>query len=279
MKELAIKAILSIGLVLAAHVITKLLQKIAQKSIKDLKRKFYIKKALYYLEVILILTLLLIIWFKKISAISTILGLFGAGLIVVLKDIIVSFFGWFFIISPKGFDIGDRIQVDDFKGDVVEIGIFSTVIQEVGNWVGGDQSTGRLITMPNHYIVTKHIINYTTAYNYIWNEVKFLITFESNWQKAQDALLKIVQDTISTDLREAEIALKKATRKYVLKTGVITPYVFINVADSGIELVARYLTNARKRRMTKDAINKAALTFINDSPDIDFAYPTMRLVR
>lgn len=272
------KLLISAIIFIVFHFLTKLLINIAQKSIKDLKKKFYFKKIVYYVEVVILLIILTGLWLKSILSFSAIIGLLSAGLIVVLRDLILDFIGWLFIIGPKGFDIGDRIEVEKNKGDVVEIGIFNTVLQEVGNWVSGDQTTGRLIIIPNNYIVTKHFVSYTSGFNFIWNELSFLITFESNWKKAKENILKIVQDLTSAELKTAEAALKKATRKFVIKVGILTPYVYVNISGSGIELVARYFTNVRKRRMTKDAINQSILDFVNSHDDVEFAYPTTRFI-
>src|SRR6266853_4215942 len=83
---------------------------------------------------IIALGLVLLVIFGPPSQLGTILGLAGAGLTVALKDFIVSFFGWFVLMGRNGIRLGDWVEINGVTGEVVELGMFHTVLLETGNW-------------------------------------------------------------------------------------------------------------------------------------------------
>ena len=95
-----------------------------------------------------------------------------------------------YIIFRKPFEMGDRIQIGNSEGDILDISFFEFTMMEIKNWVKADQSTGRIIHIPNGLLFTRPIINYNQAMNYIWNEIPIMVTFESNWEKAKRISLR-----------------------------------------------------------------------------------------
>ena len=96
--------------------------------------------------------------------------------------------GWVFIAIRKPFAVGDRIEIGDHTGDVIDMRLFQFTLVETGNWVDADQSTGRIIHIPNGWVFRQSTANYTAGFNFIWNEIPVTVTFESNWEKARDIL-------------------------------------------------------------------------------------------
>src|SRR5690606_23340188 len=124
--------------------------------------------------------------------------------------------GWLFILIRHPFAVGDRIQMGQHAGDVIDIRLFQFTILEINNWVEADQSTGRIIHIPNGKVFTDPQINYSAGFNYIWNEMKVRLTFESNWIKAR----KILQDTANHHAedvdREAEREIFEANKNFMI---------------------------------------------------------------
>lgn len=131
------------------------------------------------------------IWSSGFQSISTFLGLLSAGLAIALQDPIVNLAGWLSIIWRRPFEVGDRIQVGEHKGDVIDIRVFQFTLLEVGNWVDADQSTGRVIHIPNGKVFREAQANYTQAFAYIWHEIPVLVTFESDWRRAKRILAEV----------------------------------------------------------------------------------------
>ena len=234
------------------------------------------RKATIYVVVIMGLLIVGRIWFVGIQSIATFLGLMTAGLAIALQDLVKSVAGWIFLMWRKPFIIGDRIQVGDNAGDVIDIRLFKFSLVEIGNWVSADQSTGRVIHLPNSLILTEVIANYTREFEFIWNEIPVLLTFESDWKKAKEILSEIALRHAAHISKDAEKRIKEASKRYLIFFSVLTPTVYTSVKDSGVLLTIRYLISARTRRGSEQAIWEDILVAFSQCTDIDFAYPTQR---
>ena len=180
------------------------------------------------------------IWFKGIQSIATYLGLLSAGIAIALKDPLTNITGWFFIISRTPFAVGDRVQIGVHAGDVIDINFFKFTLMEIGHWGEGEQSSGRIIHIPNGKLFTETLANYGKGFKYIWNEVPVLITFESDWKGAK----KILHDI---SIKHGEHVTKAAARKFketsklfMMYKPDFNPQVYTKVEDSGILLTIRY---------------------------------------
>ena len=247
------------------------------RSEADPVTKYRARKFSAYLLTFTAFILIFLLWSTSSGQFITVVGLASAGLAVALKDLIVDLMGWIFIMVRKPFTLGDRIEVNGVKGDVVDLRSFQFSLLEVGNWVSADQSTGRVAHIPNRYVFTHHIINYNNGFGFVWNEIPVLITFESNWRKAKKILEEIAQKVSLHFSEEAEKALRKRMAKFMIFYKHLNPKVYTSVQDSGVLLTIRYLCKPRTRRGTEEEIWEMVLGAFEKEPDIDLAYPTYRI--
>ncbi len=257
-------------------VLSSLLRRLLNRSIKNIEYRYQWQKATGYLLSLIGLIVIGRIWLTGMETLVTFLGLLSAGIAIALKDPLMNIAGWAYILIRKPFDVGDRIEINGVAGDVVDIRIFQFSIMEIGNWVHADQSTGRVLHIPNGVIFNTILGNYTRGFKYIWNELEVLITFESNWKKSKDILQKIVDDFSADTLPEMEKKLRERSQPYMIKTGKVTPIVYTAVANSGILLTIRYLCNPRRRRSSTSIIWENTLSAFAEEEDIQLAYPTQR---
>ncbi|MEM6361485.1 MAG: mechanosensitive ion channel family protein [Bacteroidota bacterium] len=245
--------------------------------IKDPKVRYYWRNGIKYFTVTIGLIFISIVWVQQIDSLATFLGLLSAGLAIALKDPITNFAGWLFILLRRPFDVGDRIQIGTHAGDVIDIRFFQFTVNEIGNWVDADQSTGRIIHIPNGKVFTESQTNYDQGFSHIWNELGVQVTFESNWEKAKKLLENIVAKHCAHFTDAAQKKLLDASKKFMIYYNTLDPIVYVAVKDSGIMLTMRYLCIPNKRRVTEDAIWKDVLQEFAKSATIDFAYPTQRI--
>ncbi|NOZ48532.1 MAG: mechanosensitive ion channel [Chloroflexi bacterium] len=217
------------------------------------------------------------IWLEGFGNFVTYLGLVSAGLAIALKDPFVNLVAWLFILTRRPFMLGDRIEVDQIKGDVVDIRFFAFTLMEVGNWVGAEQSTGRLLHIPNAVVFTQPIANYTMGFQFIWDEIPVVVTFESNWKKARDILTRIITQQAEQLTPTAKAQMQRTAESYMIAVGTLTPKVYTSVVGDGVQLTCRYLTRVRKRRGSEEMIWQEVLDAFSREADIDLAYRTQRL--
>ena len=269
--------LMTIAIVIIAYSIKKVLLKILHQKITDSTSFYRVRRIINY--VLFAISALLIggIWLKFGQSFSTYFGLISAGLAVALKDLVVNMAAWIFIIAKRPFTVGDRIEIAGVKGDVIDQRLFQFSVMEIGNWIQEDQSTGRIIHMPNYKVFTDHLANYTIGFEYIWNEISILLTFESEWKTAKAIFLKIAEKHTFHLNEEIENKVKMASKKYLILYKNLTPIVYTDVKESGVQLTIRYLCAPQQRRSTKEAIWEDILNIINESENISLAYPTMRM--
>ncbi len=270
------KLLFTVGWLVLLFALKTLTSKLVCRKVEDDRRRYHIRRTVSYVYTFIVIIVIGSIWFQGIQSLSTFLGLASAGLAVAMHDTIANMAGFFFIQARKPFRVGDRIQLEDFKGDVIDIRLFQFSIVEVGNWVDADQSTGRIVHVPNSLALRSPLSNYHIGFEYIWNEIPVLITFESNWKKAKELLLGIGRENAEYLSQGAQAQIRHAAQKYLIVAGKLTPTVYTSVKDSGVMLTIRYLVDPRQRRGTEQKIWENILDAFAQEPDIDLAYPTTR---
>ncbi|MEE9542797.1 MAG: mechanosensitive ion channel family protein [Thermodesulfobacteriota bacterium] len=270
------KLIVSVAVVIILLLLRRVILFLLTRKIKDATTLYRWRKTATYISFFIGIIIIGRTWVVGFSSLSTFLGLASAGITIALRDPIVDIAGWAFILWRRPLETGDRIQVGEHKGDVIDIRVFQFSILEVGNWVDADQSTGRIINIPNGKVFTETLVNYTTGFEYIWNEMPVLLTFESEWEKAKKLLDKIAQKRASDIGEEINKKIREAQKKYMIQYSTVTPSVYTSVKDSGVLLTVRYMTSARARRETEQIIWEDILKEFAKHDDIDFAYPTQR---
>lgn len=267
----------SVAIILALWLVRNIVVRIIMHRTEDIRTRYVWNKALTYIATFAGVIIIVRLWFVgNFKSLYTFLGFLSAGIAIALKDILTNVAGWIFIMWARPVDIGDRIQIGEFAGDVIDKSIFHLTIMEIGNWVDADQSTGRVIKVPNSYLFSEVFANYSKGFQYIWDEIEVLITFESNWQKAKELLSEIAHTHSQHLSKAAEKRIKEESSRFLIYYSKLTPIVYTNVKDSGVLLTIRYLCEPRKRRGSQEGIWEDILKAFSDCDDIDFAYPTTR---
>ncbi len=208
---------------------------------------------------------------------GTTLGLVSAGVAIALADVLKNMVGWLFIVLRRPFRVGDRVEVRGQIGDVVDLRLFRFSMLEVGNWVDADQSTGRIVHVPNGVVFTEALANYTEGFGFIWHELPMLVTFESDWELAE----RIMQEALDQhaphhDPQRATTELRRTAAAYSIRYTHLTPATYLTVRDSGVLVTGRLLVEVRKRRGVEQAVWRSVLRRLAEEPTVELAYPTVR---
>jgi small-conductance mechanosensitive channel len=274
--ELQGKLLLTALVIATLWIVHRVVLGLAYRGVTDPWSRYRWRKAVTYASLAVGIILVGRTWFVGMQTLATFFGLLSAGLAIALKDPVADLAAWAFIVWARPFEVGDRIQIGAHAGDVIDLRLFQFTLNEIGNWVDADQSTGRIIHINNGRVFTEPLANYDKGFKYIWNEVKVLITFESDWRKAKEILNRIAFKHAEHLTAKAEQDLLTASRQYLINYRKLTPIVYTKVVDSGVQLTMRYLIEPRKRRGTEHAIWEEVLTEFAEHTDVDLAYHTVR---
>ena len=159
---------------------------------------------------------------------------------------------------------------------MADVGMLRIAVMEVGNWLSGEQSTGRMVFFPNSFIFKGHFFNYSTSNPFIWDEIHILVTYESPWKKALDIIVKVAEKASEEATKRARDSQEKLAREFHINLGSPDPYAYVTIADSGVDLVLRFLTEIKLRRIMRDTISREILLAFEREKDIQLAYPTHR---
>lgn len=249
------------------------------RRLEDPELTYRTRKVATYVTSLVVALTLSWIWIDALDSFPTYLGLVSAGVAIALTDVLKNLAGWAYILLRRPFRVGDRIEIGETKGDVVDVRLFRFSLLEIGNWVDAEQSTGRLVHVPNGLLFSERLANYTEGFEYIWHEIPVLITFESDWHKARAVLEETLRERIPAVESAAAQRIRTTAQSYHIRFGTLTPRVYLTVRDSGVLLTARLLVDVRARRAMDEAFWEGVLERFAEEPTIDLAYPTLRMYR
>jgi small-conductance mechanosensitive channel len=213
------------------------------------------------LQVVAALLILLVI-FGPPNQLGTFLGLAGAGLTVALKDFIIGFFGWLVLMGKNGIRLGDWVEINGVTGEVVELGMFHTVLLETGNWTDAGHPTGRRVTFTNSYAIEGHYFNFSTSGQWLWDELHVVVPAGQDPYPIVDAIHKKVLEATQESAAQAEREWKGTAKWRELSTRSAAPAINIKPVVGGTEIAARYITRASERYQLQSKLYEAAVDLL-----------------
>jgi small-conductance mechanosensitive channel len=212
-------------------------------------------------QIVAVLFILLVI-FGPPTQLGTILGLAGAGLTVALKDFIVGFLGWFVLMGKNGIRLGDWVEINGVTGEVVELGMFHTVLLETGNWTDSGHPTGRRVTFTNSFAIEGHYFNFSTSGQWLWDELQVVLPTGQDPYPIVDAIQKKVLQATSEGARQAEQEWKIAAHSRDMSALSAAPAINVKPVIGGVEIAVRYITRANERYQLRAKLYQTAVDLL-----------------
>jgi small-conductance mechanosensitive channel len=244
----------------------------------DYKNRYYYSKALSISHLLAVSILLLIVWVDDIQALIVGFGLVAAAFTITMQDVARNFIGGLILLFNHIYSVGDRIDIADKQGDVIDISLLYTTVLEIGDWVDGDQPTGRLSIIPNSYILGNIVNNYTKDFNFIWDEMVIPVTYDSDWKEAVSLIMDAVRIVTGDLIDRAEKAIPVLKHKYYFSGRSTEPDVSIKLTDNWIECHARFITDPWSRRVIRNSIGRKILEGFERSDNVKIASQTFDIV-
>ncbi len=271
-------------IIIVIFIIFFLMRLAVKKYITDNERFYMANKIITFVNVTIVILILFISYIENVSYLVTILGFASAGIAIAMKDWFMSILGWLVIVFGGSIHVGDRIRVDmdgmRYVGDVMDISLLRmTILEDITlTSITQNRRAGRIIFIPNNYVFTHMIANYThSSLKTVWDGVKITITFDSNHKKAMHLVKEITKKFSKgyTDITRKQ--LNKLRHHYSLKNTNVEPRIFSFIEPNGIDIEAWYLTNAYATLTLRSVISTEIIDAFNAEDDITIAYPTQKL--
>jgi small-conductance mechanosensitive channel len=173
---------------------------------------------------------------------------------VALQDVLASIAGAFSIGFSKLYAVGDRVQIGDTRGDVIDIGLLRTTLMETGNWVSRDLYNGRIVRIPNNTVLKASVFNYSQGFRFIWDEIKVLLTATSDCRLGREMLLRVAKKAIGEYLLEAQTSWKAISDDYRSANPPLEPTVALVVNAGSLEFTVSYVVDYTKRTAMQDEL-------------------------
>jgi small-conductance mechanosensitive channel len=242
-------------------------------------RLFVARRVGKYLVVMAILLVLVSFFFEDLRPFATALGIAGAAVVIALQDLFASFAGWFVIVLSNKMRVGDRVEVDGKRGDVLDIQLLRTTLLELNTWLEVDEPTGRVIVIPNSFVFKEKMMNFTHVHPFLWNKIDITVTYETPAREAEALLRRILEEETREEFQAAREGGGLMERVYGVQDTVYEPKVFSVISDSGVLFRLLYVSHYRRVSSTRSRINARIIAEFEADKRMALAYPTHREIR
>lgn len=250
--------ILTLMAIVIVKILKEIMVRIYMKMHTSSRQRYMYNKKMGVFSIILDGILIILIWESHIEGMITLISFVSAAITIALRELIFNFFSGIYIKMAKPFELEDRIEINNLKGDVVNINALSFEILEIGDKdrVNGEQSTGRIAHIPNSQVFSYPLKNYIKAFKYIWAEIVVKVDLKADLEKTKQVLYDIVMrnDILEEIPDKMEDQIDDASLDYRIYYNNLKPIIYTSVVDNHVELYIRYLVHPKKARGTEDSI-------------------------
>jgi len=240
--------------ILVIHAVFRVLEQTLPRRFGRTDARYKVRKFVVFSGYAVILLFVSMLFEDRLGRLSFTIGVASAGVAVALQDLLSSIAGAFSIGFSKLYAVGDRIQVGDTRGDVIDIGLLRTTLMETGNWVSRDMYNGRIVRIPNNAVLKGPVFNYSQGFRFIWDEIKVVFTSKSDCQFAREMLLRAAKEAIGEYLVEAQNSWKEMSDNYRSENPPLEPTVALVVNGGSLEFTVDYVVDYTKRTAMTDRL-------------------------
>jgi len=255
-----------------------------KKYMSEHERFYTINKALNISFVTITILTLLFAYIENVSYLVTIMGFASAGIAIAMKDWFMSLMGWATIVVGGSIQVGDRVRFVregiEYVGDIVDISLLRMTMHEDINLTSflTNRRAGRMIFIPNNYIFTDMIANYShSGLKTVWDGIDFVITFDSDAHKATQIAKEITKKYSKGYTEITRKQLNKLRSKYGMRNTNVEPRIFTHIEPYGLKISAWYLTNSYATMTLRSTISIEIIERIHEEENIHLAFPTQSI--
>jgi small-conductance mechanosensitive channel len=267
-------------ILIAVLLCLQLVRRYLKREISDTVMRYKAQKGIEFLGYALLIILAITYFSGAIKDFTIVIGLFTAGIAFTLQELILSIAGSMYIFLVKVYKPGDRIEINNIKGDVIDVDSIYTTMMEIGQWVSSDNYTGRIVKLSNAFVFKGPIYNYSQDFPFIWDEFNLPIRYGSDIDLAKSIIIKTAKELLSEYIENSKADWESVVNKYYIEDAQIDPTLAISLTDNWIQFNLRYIVNFKKRRFVKHLLNdKIRLEIEKTNGKIILASATLEVIK
>ncbi|GHC59271.1 mechanosensitive ion channel family protein [Ulvibacter litoralis] len=233
-----------------------ILRRLLRKKLPDTGIRYKSQKAVEIFGYLLLIIVTISFFTGSIKDFALAIGFLTAGITITLQELILSVAGSFYIFFVGVYKPGDRIEINNIKGDVIDIDSVYTTMMEIGEWVSSDNYSGRIVKLSNAFVFKGPVYNYSKDFPFVWDEFNLPIRYGSDIELAKTIIVKIASETLSEYVSQSISEWSQVVNKYYIENAQVDPTLAITMTDNWIQFNLRYIVDYKKRRYTKNILNE-----------------------
>jgi len=252
--DLVAKVLTAAFALVAVYIVVHVARSWITRYVGEADTRYRLRKFIAFGGYVVAVLILSIIFSDRLGGLTVAMGVAGAGVAFALQEVITSFAGWFAISFAGFYAPGDRVQVGGIKGDVIDISFLRTTVMEIGEWVKGDLYTGRIVRVANSFVFKSPVYNYSGNFPFLWDEITVPVKYGSDHRLARKILTSVANEVAGQYSRDAAATWERFSRQFMLENATTAPLVSLIANDNWMEFTVQYVTDFKKRRITRDAL-------------------------
>ena len=201
------------------------------------------------------------VWIEQLRTVAASIVVIAAAIVIATKEFLLNIVGFTYRSAAKFIAVGDRIEIDGTRGDVIDQNLMGITLMEVGPGDKTHQYTGVTVFLPNSLFLSANVKNETYAGSeYVFHLMTIPVAADSHWAAAELELLKAANEVCAPFLEKARKTMTRQARQQSLEEPNIEPRVQIQMVDPDKHhLVLRIVAPARKRARLEQEITRKYL--------------------
>jgi small-conductance mechanosensitive channel len=218
---------------------------------------------------ILVVVIVALTFVTELSSFATFAGLLTAGVAVAMQSVLVSIVGYFFLIGKYGIRVGDRVQIGNVTGEVIDLGLVRMHLMEL-NTQGVLGATGRVVAFANSIVfqASGGLFKQISGVNFAWRETTIALPAEADHAALKEKLLTAVNDVVkkyhAEILRQTREIQKTASSNAAAVVNA-SPQVQLRFSSGGVEALVRYPVELQHAAEIEEQVSEAMLRVVRGS--------------
>jgi small-conductance mechanosensitive channel len=200
---------------------------------------------------------------NELRAFAVSLVAIAVAVVLATKELILCLSGTALRIGANAYTIGDRIEINGVRGNVIDQTFLATTVLEIGPGHVTSQYSGRAVVFPNSLLLAHPLINETYMKDYIVHIMTIPLAVTDDWQAAERILLGIANEECRPFLDDAARHMKELEGKNWMDVPSVKPRVSLQIPDpTRVNLLLRIPTPAhRTSRLEQVILRRFLLAF------------------